>query len=285
MAPAADQSGSFVPAFPTVENMGGSPLYCTGEESLKVTVFNAAAGVSVTIAGRTLAIGDTRPSPFKQVFTPTTDRSASTSFVQLPPGWLLNAQVFVSAGTPAIGQTFARLSLVRGMGSIADEHMSLAADYITAKQPTSYPGSSMTDPTDGAGAVRSITGATPSAGAEISETVPTGARWELLSIIYTFVTSAAVANRFPDITLDDGANVFFRCGPTIAIAASTTQLYNAFQGAGPVTRDGNTVVERSLPIGVKLLGGYRIRTTTLAIQAADAYTAVQYLVREWVEGQ
>jgi hypothetical protein len=276
--------GSYETPIPPLVAMGGAPLYVTGEDALAVTVFNAAAGVTVTVTGRILQFGSTRPSPFAQPIVPATDRSASVARFTLGDGWLLNAQVIVSAGTPAIGQTFARLSLVRGITVNAPDLFTLGADYVTAKQPLSYPGSGVTDATDGAGALRSITGATPSAGAEVSETVPTGARWELLSIIWTFVTAVAVANRFADITLDDGANVFFRCGPTIAQAASTTQIYNSFQGAGPVTRDGNTVVERSLPIGVRLGAGYRIRSNTLAIQAADQYSAVQYLVREWIEG-
>jgi hypothetical protein len=41
---------------------------------------------------------------------------------------------------------------------------------------------------------------------------------------------------------------------------------------------------RSLPSMMFLSAGHRIRTVTAAIQAADAYTAVQYLVREWLEG-
>lgn len=135
--------------------------------------------------------------------------------------------------------------------------------------------------TDGPGLIRSITGATPGAGAEVSETVPAGARWSLLSIIWTLTTSATVANRFPDITIDDGAAVYFRVGPTIAAPASSTQIYNAFQGAGVVTRDGNTTVERSLPIGLMLATGHRIRSNTTAIQVGDQYSAVQYLVREW----
>lgn len=280
----APPPSSFAPPFPALVAQGGAPLYLTGEESLKGTVFNAGAGVTVTITGRTLAFGDTRPSPFKQTFTPATDRSASTSFVGLPPGWLLNAQIVVSAGSPFTGQTFARLSLVHGQSSIADELATLCADYITAKQPLSYPGSGVLDATDGAGALRSITGSVPAAGAEISETVPTGARWELISFEADLVTSAVAGNRQPRLILDDGTNTFYQVADNINEVASNTYRNIWAQGMTTGLAAIFNVVREAIPVGIRLGAGFRIRTLTTAIDVGDQYASPKYLVREWIEG-
>jgi hypothetical protein len=284
MTPPDSAPSSSIPAFPTPDSIGGSPLYVTGEDALACTVHNAAAAVTVTITGRVLLFGQCRPTPFQQTLTPATDRSASVVRFQIGEGWLLNAQVLVTSGTPATGQTFARLSLVHGLTAAAVELFTIAADYITAKLPLSYPGSGVTKSTDGAGAVRSITGATPAAGAEISETVPTGARWELLSFDTQFVTSATVANRQSGLLLDDGANQY----ALIALQAfsTATQINRLVWGLGignsqPINA---TFQSTSLPVNQRLVGGHRIRTTTANIQVGDQYSAVQYLVREWIEG-
>jgi hypothetical protein len=275
---------SYAPPFPGVGAMGGAPLYVTGEDALACTVFNAAAGVTVTITGRVLELGDVRPKPFTQTLIPATDRSASVVRFTIGDGWLLTAQVIVSAGTPASGQTFARLSLVRGTTTNAIDQFTLAANYITAKMPLSYPGSAVLASTEGAGALRSITGATPAAGAEISETVPTGARWELLTFQATLVTSAAVANRVPQLVLDDGASTLFRVGAALNQAASLTQRRSWFQGSAAPYLDNASNVPSPLPGNIRLPSGARIKTITLAIDAADQYNAIQYLVREWIEG-
>ncbi len=281
---AADPDSSFVPPIPTLAEYGGAPLYLTGEDNLKLTVFNAAAGVTVALTGRTLPFGSTRPSPFKQLLIPATDRSASTVILPLDDGWLLNAQVVVAAGSPAIGQTFVRVSVIRGITSQADEVLTLFADYVTAKQPASYPDSPIAATTDGAGAVRSITGSLPAAGAEVSEVVPTGARWMLLAFEADLTTAVAVANRVPQLTLDDGANVYARVSVNQNETASQTWR-NSYQQGIPQQADlTRFIITTSIGCELMLGSGHRIRTVTAGIQGADQYAAPQYLVREWIEG-
>jgi hypothetical protein len=259
-------------------------LYVTNDDQLCLTVFDAAAGVIVTVTGRMQLLGEARPKPFLQTLTPATDRSASTVRFAIGEGWLLNAQVVVTTGSPAAGQTFARLSLTRGTTSNALELFTLAANYITAKMPLSYPGSPVLGSTEGAGALRSIAGSTPAAGAEISETVPTGARWEVITFQALLTTSAAVANRIPQLVLDDGATTLFRVGAALNQAASLAQRRSWFQGAPAPYLDNANNVPMPLPENIRLPAGARIKTVTLAIDAADQYSAVQYLVREWIEG-
>lgn len=133
----------------------------------------------------------------------------------------------------------------------------------------------------GPGLYRVITGSTPSAGADISETVPANTRWELLAFRGLLTTSATVANRLTELTLDDGTTEYFRSGTSGQQAASIIGQHSFSQGFGLLNFDGNANWSQPLPPAVMLLPGHRIRTVTNNIQAADAWTAVRYQVREW----
>ena len=274
---------------PTPILYGGSALYLTGEDGLRLIALNAHTGVTLLMRGRFLPVPTLRDpvprvSPFEHTLTPATDRTASTISPMLGEGWLLDVSVVASAGSPNFGRTFVVVSVARGNGAAAIVTSTLAQGYVTGTQRIAWPGSPMFSAVDGGGAIRSIAGATPGAGAEISETVPTGARWELLSFLAHLLTAVAVANRDIVLTADDGATVYMRANAPVVVPASTNQDFcwgpasSLFPGA---VRNVQTI---GTPGGLKLLGGHRLRTATAAIQAADQWSAVQYLVREWIEG-
>lgn len=135
--------------------------------------------------------------------------------------------------------------------------------------------------TDGPGLIRSITGATPSAGAEISETVPAGARWELLTFLATFTASAAAATRNPTLRMDDGALIYFTAGDINSLTAGQAFKYCWSTGGAYSATAPRSTFAGAIPIGLRLAAGHRIRTLTATIDVGDQYSAIQYLVREW----
>jgi hypothetical protein len=152
----------------------GNGFYFAGDDNLQVTVFNALASVAVRIAGRFLH-ADGRVEPFVHRLVPTSNRVASPFTARLGVGWLLSVQATVSAAAPLTGQAFVVLSVVRGQSGGQEDLATLAAGYVSAANRVAWPGSPVLNSLEGGGALRSITGTTPGAGAEISETVPTGA--------------------------------------------------------------------------------------------------------------
>lgn len=258
-------------------------VYVAGDESLRFSVLNAAAGVTVRIAGRFMH-RDGRVEPFVERLVPATDRTVSVKTIPLAEGWLLNAQASVSAGTPQIGQTFAILSLVRGRTGAFEELATLAAGPISAVQRIAWPGSVVGSPLEGAGALRTITGATPAAGAEVSETVPTGARWQLVSFRATFAASAVVSNRNLFLQLDDGTTVLEQVIQFNAVTASGGANAYWMAGFGPVTVNFGNGQMQGIGTSAWLAAGHRIRTLTIGIDAADTWTNVRYKVREFLEG-
>jgi hypothetical protein len=131
--------------------------------------------------------------------------------------------------------------------------------------------------------MRSITGTDPAAGVEISETVPAGVRWRLLSFRAVIVTDATVANRQPSLIVDDGTNTVHQSGANAAVAASAGAgyMWGAGVGAFGATGNGN---QGSVPNPLMLAAGFRLRTSTLLFAGGDNWGAPQYLVEEWLEG-
>lgn len=274
---APNPTAALVPAL-----MGGSAVYLSGEDALKVTVFNALTSVVVRLTGRFLPVDSARVQVFARDLTPTTDRAASTLILPLGEGWLLDAGLIVSTGAPQVGQTFGVVSVQRGVGGAALELATLVQGYLTQHMRRAWPAAPLASSLDGPGALRSITGTDPAAGVEIAETVPLRARWRVIALQATYVAGIAVANRSPRLIYDDGATAFCTSPTESPIVASETRLC--------VSSDASAVVVALDGIGAwwmpgqhRLSASARIRTVTTNLQAADNWSAPQLLVEEWIE--
>ncbi len=131
------------------------------------------------------------------------------------------------------------------------------------------------------GDIRSITGADPAAGDEITITVPTRRRWRIHAIHITLITDATVADRQIIFWIDDGASVLYRYTLTTIQTASLTNLYSFAPSSTPEIATTTKIV---VPIPMFVLpAGCRIQTLTTNIQAGDNYNAPQILVEEWID--
>lgn len=132
------------------------------------------------------------------------------------------------------------------------------------------------------GFVRSVLGTDPAAGAEVSETVPTNARWKLHSIIASLVTDGTVANRNVNWIIDDGTTTLYTSNDNTNHAATTTasHILSENQTRGTIGTIYNSPMN---PVGLVLFQGWRIRTSTTNLQAGDNWAAPQIFVEEWIE--
>lgn len=257
------------------------PFTLAGEDAIRITSFNSATGVRLVAAGHfATPDGDVRPFVFDH--TPNTDRSAATNTFPLGAGTVLNCVLFAGAGAPRRGQCFAIVEIVRGLGSAQTALGLLVQGYVTDTQRRGWPGDNIEFSTSGPGVLRSITGTNPAAGAEISETVPTNARWRVLAVYADLVTGAAVANREGALVLDDGVSQIARVPSGVSHTASLTRGYNWHHYAERYAVVNDRVFTPPIP-DLLLPGGGRVRTVTTNLQAADDWTAPQLLVEEWIE--
>lgn len=256
-------------------------LYIGPDNALRVSSLNSATGVRLTVAGKILtADGAVRSFVFEHV--PNTDRTLATTSHQPGCGWILNAHVVASSGTPRRGQCFVRLQVIQGFTGATISIGTVLQGYVQDTSARAWPGSPIEASTRGPGVIRSVTGTDPAAGAEISETVPTNARWRLLAIRFTLVTDANVANRRPNLSLDDGTTEVARSLITADATAGATFHYSYQMGVQSQAGSGNyfnahLCAQHALP------GGFRIRTATTNLQVGDNFGAPQLLVEEWIE--
>lgn len=263
--------------------VGTEGLYITGDDHLLITTLNAVASAELRIGGRVLRI-DGSIVPFQDRHVPNTDRTAATTLIRLPEGWLQNVTVVSSGGSPLYAQTWVRVDLVRGDNAGRTTLATLVQGVVTAAQRRAWPGSPLVATHEGPGAMRSITGTDPGAAAEFSETVPTGARWRPHALSFTLLTDATVANREVALTFDDGTNIYCVQLPGAVQAAGGVRRYSYGLDTA-VVASGLGAVDRTIPLPrLLMLAGHRIRSVTGNLQAGDNYSAPQLLVEEWLEG-
>lgn len=124
----------------------------------------------------------------------------------------------------------------------------------------------------------------PSAGAEWTMKAPGGEFWVVLNVAFRFVASAAVANRLPHLIADDQTDVYFRVPTNAIVAAAGSARYSGFGGAPQSVAIGNEVLFPLPDMGLKLLPGYRLRSSTDAIDVADQYSEIRALVQVFPQG-
>lgn len=258
-----------------------SAFFFDGQDRLRIRSFGSLGSVTVSLEGRFLG-ADGRVQAIQRDHTPNSDRSAATQLFDLGEGFLLNLRPRASGGTPKVGQVYVFLEVVRGTDNTVQPLATLWAGYVTDTTALGFPTSDPIRSVDGCGVLRSVTGTNPAAGVEITETVPTNARWRLQMFSVVLVTSATVANRSPGLIIDDGATTMFASDPGAVVPASQTQVFTAGNASQrlPVVA---LVQSWALPSECVLMAGARIRTSTLLLQAGDDWAAPQMLVEEWIE--
>ncbi len=258
-----------------------SRVYLTVDDRLYIRSRNSLTAVTLQVAGRLLR-ADGTIVPFNFEHVPATDRTASLESFRLAEGFLLSVVVFPSVGAPTRGQTFVEIGLLRGRdaaGAVVDV---LARDYVAEAEPLAFPGGPIRSSLEGPGAVLSITGSDPAAGAEISDAVPTDARWRPRSFQATLVADVTVVNRFIYLIVGDGSTLLAQMVTATAQTASQTKDYSFVLGWGAQERVRSTDIVAGM-LDTILAAGHTIGTTTISIQAGDNWSAPQLLVEEWIE--
>jgi len=257
-------------------------IWCTGEESLRITSFSGDADAVVTLGIRFQNDDRANPNVYQERHVPNTDRTAASSDYPLGCGWLKAITAIASSGAPVYAHTFIRVDLIRGRGTSATVLQTLLQGPVTALTRRAWPGSPIAASIEGPGTMRSIAGTNPAANAEISETVPTGARWRVHALVFTLVTDATAANREVVLTFDDGTTVYYATTPAANQAASLTRRYGA--AAGGVRGAAATAAEIAIALpDLWLPAGHRLQTVTTNLQVTDNYGAPQLLVEEHLE--
>lgn len=260
-----------------------SDLFISREDALFITSYNSASSISVHVRGILLR-PDGVAVPFAiDTHVPNTNRTAKTTIQNIGDGFLLSASVFLGSGTAKRGQCYVQVGIARGVDVAYFPHRIIMQGYVGNAVNMSWPGNKLEQSLEGPGVIRSITGTDPAAGLEMSEVVPTGARWKVNSILSILVPSATVATRTPRLIIDDGSNVLLLVTAPGGAVASTAQGFEWSTGIPYAVVVPLGYALAPMPIETRLSAGYRLRSDTLSIQAGDNWQAPQMFVEEWIE--
>lgn len=256
--------------------------FCDDDTFLRISVLGSGTQ-TIVVTGRFLTDGG-EIKDFDHRVVSTGSRTVPDTLIRsLGCGWLLNLTAISGAAVTGLGQKVVTVDLVRGPNAAGGVLATLLQGPVSSLQRLGWPGSPLVTSLDVPGVLRSITGTDPAANTEISETVPTGARWKLRAMSFTLVTDATGANREVNLVLDDGANILHVTSSGFTHIASLTKRYSAALIGTSVAPTQATDRQIVLP-DLILPGGARIRTVTTNLQATDNYGAPQLLVEESLEG-
>ena len=259
----------------------GAFSYVTRDDRLYLRSRNSVTGAVVRLSGR-LHQPDGHIHEFTYLHTPATDRSVSLESFDIGEGYIVGLAVDVASGTVRRGHCFIELGLLRGLTAAASVRQVLGRDYVTDGDGWGWPGAPIKSSLHGPGILRSITGTDPAVDTEISEAVPTNARWLVRSVRFTLVTDANAATRRVHLVIDDGTTTLLDIGAGGTQTASVTKSYNAFP-EGPSATSVTAEVYLTLPGNLMLLQGFQLLTATQFLQATDNFGAPQLYVEEWLE--
>ncbi len=207
--------------------------------------------------------------------------TASAISRTLGEGYLL-AVAAVCASASLRGQTFVRVTLRRAGGALINTAQVLLGDYIIAGAPGGWPYGRALSTFEGPGWHRSVQVANPAAGADFIMTTPAFTQRTVTSFSAVFTAAAAVASRNINIIVDDGANIVWQDDVSAAVTATQAVTINGAQTAATVGIVATTLFV-VLPPGLKLEVGWRVRSSTAAIQGADQWSAIWFNVEDLIE--
>ncbi len=253
--------------------------YISKDDSLFIMCSNnSVATLNVTVFAR-MMMPDGTLQQNQWPVTAQPQRAGNFTAIPLPECFLMSCSATANV---AFGQgLYVEATIARGIPALGFQHLVLFKGFPTNSMPLSWPWGVNQTNLDCAGSIRSITGTTPAAGAEISETVPTFAKWQLLAIRIILVASGVAGNRTVILNFDDGTNVFARQGNINFQPASSTVDYNFAPNYAGVVGLASTVYLQ-MPNPLFLMPGFRIRTTTTGIDVGDQYASPKYVVQEWL---
>ena len=253
--------------------------YIGVNDQLQVYVASSLNPAYVRVYARIL-LPDGKIVPNDWTITSLYGRGGNVFPQQLAEGFLLSLTVYDSNATDA-GQTYVRVSLQRSGTVNYTVAQVLLAGYVYTNNLLSWPSSPLWPKLFGRGHMRAVVGTVPAPGQEISEQVPGNTQWRLVSFIFALNTSATVATRGIVLMFDDGTNIYSALSVQINQPGTQIVSYTLGSGYGFSSVDATRI---ALPLLTDhyINSGFRIRTVSSNLQAADQYFNVAYLVEEWL---
>lgn len=257
-------------------------FYLDGADNIRIEGWNSMSNVALNILGRFFK-DDGTVQVFQARLPLTSDRVRTVRDFPVVRGYLLNLIITAEGASPKIGQTFARASVIRGLTGATVVVGVMLQGYVTAQQALGWPGSPIQNSLDAAGCERFITGTNPALGAAVNEVVPTGARWQVLTVRCRLQTSATVIDRRPFLRFDVPGPLGTYVHGVTAVAVASSTLFPIWGNGVQASFTMSNVCNSPLPVEQSLFAGMAVYVDAEGLQADDRYDQIYLLVREWLD--
>ena len=146
-------------------------FYLDGNDNIRVEGWNSCIGAVLEVQGRAIdENGQTQT--FNMSLPLTADRMRARRDFAAVRGYILNLIAIARDVEPCIGQTFVRVSIIRGFTGATIVLGVLLQGYVTSQQGLGWPGSPIENSLEAFPVNRCLLGTVPSVGQNFSETVP-----------------------------------------------------------------------------------------------------------------
>jgi hypothetical protein len=279
-----NQSQPSVVSFKLQDLSPPSNLYIRQDEFLQVQFWSTAGTAIVYTLGFRILLADGSVVVGQKQFTNIPVSATAVFPVDIPEGYLLGLIILGDTSLLKRGQTFVSVLINRGgqVGGVPE--VNLVQDYVSDHNRVTWPYGRTITSTEGPGWLHTVTVGNPAAGADWTFTVPNAVRWRINSIAAVLTTSATVASRLPQLTVQDvGALTTYKAAANSLITASLVTLV----AAAPASIGSSVAVPPAqavlipTPSDFIVEAGWIIQTNTVALQAGDQWSSININVEEW----
>jgi hypothetical protein len=259
------------------------PLYVTQQDMLQVSVLNFATGLTQVAVNVRFLTPDGQVSWWAlQTGSVPNDGNLHSFQFPLAEGWIMSAVATEAAGTFNTDKlVYTVVELVKEGTDLVPVYFQLCNGYQYACHHPTWPAGNNQDAWADGGALLSVTGTVPAAGANISLAVPRRLRWKIRGMRFSLTTSATAGNRGVLVSLSDGVSDLWHSTAPFNQPASTTQAYSVGPGVAPSAIGGQDV-QLGLPVDVTLPSLFQVNTECIGLLAGDQFTAPVVLVEQWL---
>lgn len=203
-------------------------FYLDGTDNLRLEAWSAGSTAYVQVFGRYRDdAGDVKT--FEASVGVTSDRLPHSRDVPAIRGYILNLVVYGVGASDHYGDTFVKVSIIRGLTGGIIVLGTLLQGYVTTRQSLAFPGSSIAAMSDFPGYLTEVISAGALPGQNMIFTCPVNTRWDVLKITASLLTDATVVNRRPYVLGTVLSNTPY-CHHVQQIPASTARVFHWARG-------------------------------------------------------
>jgi len=248
-------------------------------DTVNVTLWGTQSGVSVKLSMSSLTEdGEFITSEHTLVYA--TAYAAQSQEIALGAAYMVSMSLRVVTTTAPPNSMFGVVNMYRGGVTNGQLVKPLMRGFMGYHEALTFPSSPFVSALDGVGSPTVLTLANPGAGNNFIITVPSGVCFIIDALEFLFTASAAAANRRVSIRIDDGTNEIHKVEGNADITATQARTHSVFTNSQP-SNGNNVTIYMPIPLQLRLLPGYRVRSVVSALDAGDTFTLISYAVRQF----